>query len=106
MKLEKIEDLVEQLNELKIIQNNCWEECIPEEIFEKHFLGYKEKGIIDRDENRWYELGLLVVSINNSLIGINCITKMYSESCSYEDMCHTLEFFELEEIKVVSYKKK
>lgn len=101
-------ELVEYLNNLKILQISCWEECIPEDIWNKYF---KDKHTIKEeslniDKHRWYELSTEVIKINNGFIGVRYISNLYSEQSSYEDMYHTLKFFEMEEVPSVTYKNK
>lgn len=100
-------ELVEYLNNLKILQTSSWDENIPEEIWDNYF----ENSItvaseLDIDKHRWYELSTEVIKINDGFIGVRSITNMYSEQSSYIDMYYTLEFFEMEEIPSVTYKKK
>jgi len=40
------------------------------------------------------------------LLGIKSITDVFNESSSFEDIGTNYDFFEMEETKIVSYKKK
>lgn len=100
-------ELVELLNSLKITQTSTWDENIPEELWEKYFTTYIPVAYeLDIDRHRWYELSTEVININDGFIGVRSITNMYSEQSSFEDMYHTLEFFEMEKVPSFTYKKK
>lgn len=106
MEKQKFDELLEKLQDLDIVQESSWDECIPDDIWEEYFDKHKVMDSIDTDEHRWYEVETIVVKVEDRYLGIRAITKMYSESSSYEDMYHTLEFFEMVPIQVTSYKKK
>jgi hypothetical protein len=99
-------ELVEYLNSLEIIQKGSWDEDIPEEIWEKYFENKYETvdSELDIDKHRWYETSTEVIKINDGFIGIRSVTQCYSENSSIEDMYWSLMFFEMKEIKIVSYK--
>ena len=99
-------ELVEYLNSLEIIQKGSWDEDIPEEIWEKYFENKYETvdSELDIDKHRWYETSTEVIKINDGFIGIRSVTQRYSENSSIEDMYWSLMFFEMKEIKIVSYK--
>jgi len=100
-------ELVKLLNDQKIIQKGEWIECIPEDIYEKHLKSCPTLAKnIDRDIHRWYETAITVVAFGDEYIGVRGITKLYSEESSYEDCRVTLGFYEMSEIKVVSYEIK
>jgi hypothetical protein len=101
-------ELVKHLNELKIKQTSCWEECIPEEIWDKYFENkYKTvKENLDIDKRRWYESSISVIKINDDFIGIRSITNCYNEQSSFEDFCYILHFCEMEEVMKPTYIKK
>jgi len=106
--MEKFNELLEKLNELKLIQTQIdWAENIPEEIWEEHFLGnWKElKSGLSTDTHRWYETSVSVISIYNRILGIRHITNLFSESSSCEDCYVTIEFFEMREVTVISYER-
>lgn len=100
-------ELVEKLNNLKIKQISSWGEDIPEDIWKEHFenkLMTVDSGL-DVDKHRWYETSTEVIAINEGFIGIRSVTDCFSEQSSIEDMFFILQFFEMQEIKVTSYKK-
>lgn len=100
-------ELITKLNDLKIHQTSGdWQEDIPEDIYDEYFenAGAVASGL-EVDTHRWYELSTSVVSVNGSFIGINAISNTFSESMGYDDVYHHLEFFEMKEVKVVSYVK-
>lgn len=104
-----MKELIKKLNELKITQTKGdWAENLPDDIWNEHFKGkFKEIAHgIDVDTHRWYETSTIVIDISGELIGISYITNMFSESQDYEDCYVTMVFFEMEEVKIVSYKSK
>lgn len=107
--MEKFDSLLKELKELDITQTQGdWAENLPEEIWEKHFKqNFKElsKGL-EVDTHRWYELSTTVIKIYGRYLGIHFITKMFSQIDTYEDACITMQFFEMEEIETISYKRK
>lgn len=106
--MSKFEGLLEELNRSKIIQNFVdWEESLSEKIWEDHFRDrFKEVAYnLDVDTRRWYEISTNVVEIYGGLLGIRHITNVFSEGMDVEDCCVNMEFFEMEEVKVISYKK-
>ena len=105
MKINK--ELVEYLNSLKILQTSCWDENIPEDTYDDYFTD-KFESIefgLDVEKHRWYEITTEVLKMNNGFIGVRSVTDTFSESSTIEDMYHKLEFFEMEQILVTSYKK-
>ncbi len=107
--MDKFKELLTKLQENAGKQNNCWEESIPEEIWDNYFMKFDYKILksdIDRDEHRWYVISTIVVEILDGLLGIRAVTDLLSETMDYESCYHTLEFFEMKEINVISYKKK
>lgn len=106
--MKKFNELLEKLNGLSLIQKSMdWAECLPEEIWNEHFKDNFEplKSGLEPDAHRWYETSISVIKIYDKLLGIRHITKIYSESSSCEDCYVTIEFFEMEEVTVVSYKR-
>lgn len=99
-------ELVEKLNNLKILQTSSWDECIPEDIWNEYFENGKSiTSGLDVDKHRWYETSTEVMKINDGFIGINSVTDCFSEQSSISDMFHTLNFFEMIEISIPSYVK-
>ncbi len=106
--MEKFNDLLKQLKELKLIQTSMdWAECLPEQIWNDHFKdNFKQiKHGLDVDQHRHYETSIQVIEIYGRLMGIRSITNLYSESSSCEDCYVTIEFFEMKEVASVSYIK-
>ena len=107
--MEKFNELLEKLNKLNLTQKTIdWEENLPVEIWEEYFeKNYKDlKCNISPDARRWYETSITVIQIYDSFLGIEHITQMYSESSSCEDCYFKMKFFEMKEVKIVSYEKK
>ena len=106
--MKNFNDLLEKLNNLRIIQKSIdWEECLPEEIWNEYFKGKCKEltSRLDVDTHRWYETSISVINIYDcdKLLGIRHITNLFSESSSCEDCYVTLKFFEMREITITSY---
>lgn len=102
------EELVELLNSLKIEQTQHWTENIPDNIWNEHFKD-KYKSVADNlniDKHRWYDLSIEVIEINDGYIGIKHVSNLHSESMSVGDVYHTLVFYEMKQIKKITYKIK
>jgi hypothetical protein len=105
--MEKFDELLKTLNNLKITQKHMdWGENIPLDIWNEHFQEYKPLAYgLDVDTHRWYETSISVISIYGRIMGIRHISNLFSESSEVEDCYVTMEFFEMEEIQVTSYKQ-
>lgn len=106
--MKKFYELLEKLKNLEIVQKDInWCENLPNEIWNEHFENnFKElKSGLDVVKHRWYETSISVIEIYGKPLGIKHITNLFSESSSCEDCYVTIEFFEMEAVYVVSYKK-
>ena len=107
--MKKFNELLTKLNNLTIIQKNSeWEENISEDIWQKYFKNENYKKIafgLEREQHRHYETSITVIKIFGRYLGIRHITNLYSETSDYVDCYHFLEFMEMEEISVKTYKK-
>jgi len=106
--MKKFNELLEQLQQLEIVQTSMdWADNLSEQIWNDHFKGnFKQlKSGLDVDTHRWYETSISVVEIYGKPLGIRHITNLFSEESSVEDVCFTIEFFEMEEIMVTSYRR-
>lgn len=104
----KFDELLEKLQGLNLIQTSiCWEEIIPEDIWDEYFNeDYGEEAVgLDVDEHRHYETSISVVDVYGRLLGIRHISKVYSEQSCIEDCYHTVEFFEMKEVQTISYEQ-
>jgi len=99
-------ELVEKLNELKILQTSEWQEHIPDEIWYQYFKENQVKHGLNVEKHRWYETTITVIQVANGFIGVRSITQVYSESSSIEDCFFTLEFYEMNEVTIKSYEIK
>lgn len=102
-----VKDIVEQLNEAKILQiSGDFMEDLTDELYENYFENSDVVAEnLNIDKHRHYELATNVYSINGDLVGVEYIGDMFSESSEWEDCCHTLRFFEVEEVQTVTYKE-
>lgn len=104
-----IQELVKKLNYLKIPQTFDWEESLPEEIYTHHFEDQFEvlQDQLDVDKHRWYETSITVINISDvGILGVRSVTDVFSEQMTVGDCYYTLEFFEMEEVRTISYKIK
>lgn len=104
-----MKELVQKLNDLKIIQTRGeWSENIPREFYKEHLEDKYEEvdWDLDVDKHRWYETSVTVLKFDEGFIGVEFITDMFSEAQSWEDCYHTINFFEMEEITITSYRAK
>ncbi len=104
----RFNELLKKLNELTIIQKSSWEEDIPAVIWIDYFTGNYDMVAsgLDTDTHRWYETSTTVIEIFGCLLGVNQISNIFSESITYEDCWHILEFFEMKPVKTTTYKAK
>lgn len=105
--MDKFDELLEQLNSLKIIQElRDWEECLPEDVWKKHFNDYEYVANgLDVYKHRHYETSISVIKIYGRLLGIRHITDVFSEQTSVSDCFFQLEFFEMDVQQTVTYVK-
>ena len=108
---DDFEVLLSDLKEMPTPQSSLeWMESLSEYIWEKHFKGNKSikhlSGELDIDKRRWYEASISVVEIYGYLLGVKHVSNMYSEGSEVTDLDFEMQFFEMEEIKTVSYKIK
>jgi hypothetical protein len=106
--MEEFNELLKELKNINTEQTSIeWDENIPEEIWNNHFKGnFKElKSGLEVDTRRWYETSISVIEIYSKPLGIKHITNLFSESSSCEDCYVHIEFFEMEEITIKSYKR-
>ena len=106
--MESFEKMLEKLVGLKLIQKNYdFMEDLPEDIYEDYFKGRKIKASeLFVDKHRWYETSTKVFDFNGRYLGVSSLTDMFSESSDVEDCYASVEFFEMEEVKTVTYKYK
>ena len=103
--MKSIKEIIEELNSLKIIQKSMdFTEDLDQDILDKYFTNCV-KELLDVDKHRWYETSTEVLKMNDGFIGIRSVTNCYSENSSIKDMFWTLNFFEMEEISSITYKK-
>jgi len=105
-------EIINRLNELSITQKTFdWIESLPDDVYKETFMQIpiREITTVGVSEHRWYENGIIVYEFEEykgTFFGVNCVTKAYSENSDAEDFCHTLVFYEMEEIPAVTYQIK
>jgi len=93
-------------NNLKIHQESIdFTEDIPEHIYDQCFKNCIAEGL-KVDKHRWYETTLAVYKLNEGLLGVVSVTDLFSEQSSVDDIYHTLQFYEVEEVPSITYKIK
>ena len=101
--------IIELLNNLKLTQQSMdWMEDLPDEVW-KNVLEGKCKELchwLDVDKRRWYETSISVYAIADGIFGVRKVSDLSSEQMTVGDVYRTLEFFEMEEVKTITYKKK
>ena len=103
---QKFVELLSKLNSLNLPQLSCWDEDIPEEIYNEYFTTHTTMATgLHPEEHRWYRISTTVVEVYGSLLGIRHVDKMFSENDSLADAGFTYDFSEMEEIRVISYRK-
>jgi hypothetical protein len=106
--MKKFDELLEKLKKLNITQERGdWEENIPEEIWNEYFndnYSCVASGL-EIDTHRWYECSTEVIEIFGRYLGIHFLTNSFSESQEIRDCDVIMDFYEMEEINTVSYKK-
>jgi hypothetical protein len=104
-----MEELIKLLNDSNLRQCSMdWDENIPEDIYEKFFKNNHKEVALDLDvkKHRWYKRSTIVIEINGKFLGINLVTDLFSENMDIEDIGAGISFFEMQEIKITSYKVK
>lgn len=105
--MEDIKKVIDELNKLELIQKDFdLDENLPEDVYKKYFEDKKpiEEGL-DVDKHRWYETSVQVFQFGDSFLGVRSITDLKGESSCVEDCFVTIDFFEMEEVKTITYKK-
>ena len=101
-----MENWIKELNDEKFFQDEiCLEECSNfdyDELFADSTI--LAEGL-EPEKHRWYETAIRVISVGGKVLGIRHITTLYSESMTTEDCYHILEFFEMKEVKTITYVK-
>lgn len=105
--MKKFDELLEKLKGLDVAQTGgCWEEEIPEEIWEEYLLEDNLKEVdsgLDVDKHRWYEISTTVYEIFGRYLGVRMATDLFSEQMGYSDCSVTIEFFEMKLIQTITY---
>jgi len=107
--MDKFDELLKKLKSFKEIQKKGdWAENLPQDIWEEHFnknFSQVASGL-DTQTHRWYETSTTVIKIYERFLGIAYITNMFSEMQDYEDCYVEINYSEMEEVQITSYKYK
>lgn len=105
--IKTVSELVAYLNGLKISQKSIdWMEDLSESDYKNYFENAAQVlSEENSDKRRWYEKADSAYSVLDGVIGVNYVCTLYSEMSEVEDLYHTLEFFEMKEVKITSYVK-
>jgi len=106
----KIEEIIKELNDQKLVQDDCPDEYlyyIEQEIL-KHY--FKDVQIVDEElgvyKSRWFETSITIFACDDYFVRVRIVSNIYSESSSWSDIDWEVEFTEMEKIQVISYKVK
>lgn len=107
--MNRLQQLIASLNDMNVVQNASWEYMIPDYITEE-YPELKTPNVVaeglDMDKRRWYELATDVVRFaDDGFIGVRHVKTVFSESMDVVDCYHKLEFFEMEAVPSVTYRK-
>ena len=101
-----MKEIIDKLNNLKISQKSLdFIEDLSEGLYEEYFRNHVIDGL-NVDKHRWYETTLSVYKLEEGLLGVTSVTDLFSEQSTVNDIYHTLEFNEVEEIPSITYKIK
>lgn len=105
--MSKFDELLKELQAISKVQNCIdWIESIPNDIYVKNFKDVDYLELDDGlhiDTHRWYELSTSVIEIHGRILGIHHVSNIFSESMMCSDCEHDIAFFEMEEMKTISY---
>lgn len=107
--MNKFDRMLKELQESADVQDGCWEECIPDKIWDEFFRDceFEIVDVTDVIEDKWHIISTVVVEMFGRLLGIRKITIKQPKVVSYKDLYHKLEYFELEMVKrTIIYKRK
>lgn len=105
--MSRAEQLVAEVNTLKITESEGFPYDLPKDIREKYPELDKdpvETGL-DRDEHRWYVLSTNVYAVGEEYVGVTVVESLKSESMDVDSCCNVIEMFLMREVKVVSYER-
>ena len=108
----KLQQLVKELNSLKIKQEDSWENCIPDEYLQyfrddDDFETFDYIDDVSESHYTYFTTVITVIKLNNidGFLGIKNINIM-SKGCDHVLFDYTLSFYEMEEYPTTSYKIK
>lgn len=107
--------IVDELNKLEILQKDIdLMEALPDDVYYEYFEYNLQgpsceeiKSNLDVDKHRHYETSITVFQTKEGeFFGCRHISNVYSEASMVEDCYWYLKWFEMEEVKTVTYKIK
>ena len=105
--MNKFDEMLKRLQDAPKIQSGCWDETMPEDIWEEFFANkdsyVKVASGLNVDTHRWYEVSTTVIRIMDRLLGINHVSNVFSESMDAEDCGIDITFFEMKEVPSITY---
>ena len=101
-----LKDFIKELNELKVKQTSIfWIEDLPEKYWEIFIPDKVKVENLLPSKSRWYEMATDVYGLYGGFIGVDVISDIKGNTY-VNDLSNILEFYEMEEIKTVTYKAK
>ena len=110
--MSKFDELLKQLKAQPIKQeeypSDFWDD-LPEDLYNEHFsnLTFRDAVVEDQelDKHRWYSIGTTVFKIYDRYLGVRGICDTQGDT-DISDYAHTYEFYEVEQVPAVIYKRK
>lgn len=103
--MSKALEIIEKINNLKILQTDGDFENIPQDIWDE-LLGNCVSTRENIIEHRHYQKVTDVYNIDDTFIGIQYIDKIYNENSDFESCYHHYVAFEMEPMQTITYKRK
>jgi len=103
--MNKFDEMLDKLQSLNLSQAGCWEDDLPDDLYEEYFSdGFTIlEDNLDYDRHRWYALSTSVIQVQGGLLGIRGVCDVFSEEMSWSDCGNSYVFFKMKEKTVVSY---
>lgn len=101
----KVKELINYINfnefySLSNMENTLYCDFLDEE------LPQRVAENLEKEEYRWFEISTSIYKLEDGFVGINGLSKIYSEGTNVEDYCFKCFASEYQEIPSVTYKRK